>query len=100
MDDVSSGLTIPAIAATSRPSDMLAAVQVWEQVLSVPELEPEAADDWREAARVCARIGARIRTDWEMNYCRSLIRFVRISPKQEALLRICIEKMQLAKVAP
>ena len=55
MDDVSSGLTIPAIAATSRPSDMLAAVQVWEQVLSVPESEPEAADDWREAARVCAR---------------------------------------------
>jgi hypothetical protein len=96
MDDVSSGLTIPAIAATSRPSDMLAAVQVWEQVLSVPESEPEAADDWREAARVCARI----RTDWEMNYCQSLIRFVRISPKQETLLRICIEKMQLAKVAP
>ena len=73
----------------------------WFGALSVPEPEEEdQADDWREAARCCARFGAGILTAWEVSYCRSLTGFGRISGRQEGILRACIEKLELVGIVP
>lgn len=69
--------------------------------LEPPEgIEDGPAEDWREAAQFAARHGAGILTGWEVNFCRSIVGFVRTSRNQKAILRACVEKLELVGVAP
>jgi Protein of unknown function (DUF2786) len=66
----------------------------WREALGTTSVTTPPEDEyWRSLARFCVKHGAGILSGWEMNFVLSLPGFPRISAKQAAILRRCVEKV-------
>jgi enoyl-CoA hydratase/carnithine racemase len=68
----------------------------WSELLTgTPQRDEARGDDWRALARRCCAHADAL-TAWERQFCRDLLGFVRISPKQRAVLTRLAAKVAAA----
>jgi hypothetical protein len=95
------------VAAAGRRANALlkGAGLTWDQLLNPPASEPQqqqsrAPRRWRrpaspsDAAALCLQWRDEVLTDWEADFCRSLVGRYRISPKQTVVIERIARKVE------